>query len=125
MRATVAMIATCALLAGCAMGGNYGTKVTQEQLNQLQVGTTTDTEIVSVLGKPDSITIGTGSTRQWFYHNVSWGVSGDSFIPYVGFFTGHTKTETTQVTLVLSADGVLIDMVDTGKSREGRHTDIF
>ena len=119
---TVLVAGSCISTTGCTYGFDHGTKVTQEQLLQLKIRETTESEIVALLGRPDFVSIGENDTRQWMYHNISSRMKGN---PLLLYWDGKNKTERTQVTLVLNKDGVLVDIVGTETKEERQNIDVF
>ena len=100
------------------MGGDTGTKVTEEQLAQFEVGKTTEAEIIARIGKPSHISISPDGNRHWLYMGMTWGINS-SLLPT------RTKLENTQATLVISKEGVLVDMVGTETRDESTWSDTF
>jgi len=92
-------------LAGCA---NSGVMVSEQQAAQFKKGVTTEHDIVAALGQP-TITATHDGTRVLSYGGARIQARAASFIPIVGIFAGGADVNSSAVTFVIRADGLLED----------------
>jgi outer membrane protein assembly factor BamE (lipoprotein component of BamABCDE complex) len=92
-------------LAGC--GASSGTKISDQQLAQLEVGKTTRAGALVILGKPNSETaISTGQrVMVWAYSEIK--TRPETFIPFAGAFVGGADGKSGSVVLTFDKSGVL------------------
>jgi outer membrane protein assembly factor BamE (lipoprotein component of BamABCDE complex) len=105
MKSLIAVVTAVVVLTGC--GATSGTKVTDQQLAQMQVGKTSYGDAVSVLGQPNGETVLPGGKRilVWAYSEVT--TRPETFIPIAGAFVGGADAKSKTVTLTFDADGRL------------------
>ncbi len=105
-----ALIATLALaiLSGCAA---TGTKLTEQQIAQLEIGKTTYDQAIAILGEPTDVDLDSDGNRILVYEHTKAKAKGVNFIPVVGLFAGGTNTERDITKLYFGKDGVLKDMI--------------
>lgn len=91
MRAIIVLVAAF-VLAGCT----FGTKFTKQQVDQIQVGSTTEPELLEIFGSPSSTSVSAegGKSFAWIWSYSSVG----------GFRSGSRV-----LTVILSPDGVTKD----------------
>ncbi|MCY4245029.1 MAG: outer membrane protein assembly factor BamE [Gammaproteobacteria bacterium] len=104
------LIATLALviLSGCAA---TGTKLTEQQIAQLEIGKTTYDQAIEILGEPTDVDLDSDGNRILVYEHTKAKAKGVNFIPVVGLFAGGTNTERDITKLYFGKDGVLKDMI--------------
>jgi len=76
---------------------SIGTKVDQSKLEQFEIGSTTRTQVIAALGKPDNNTINSDGSSSMLYYYSQTQTRPENFLPYVGLFVGGYDTEQTQV----------------------------
>ena len=104
------LIAALALviLSGCAA---TGTKLTEQQIAQLEIGKTTYDQAIEILGEPTDVDLDSDGNRILVYEHTKAKAKGVNFIPVVGLFAGGTNTERDITKLYFGKDGVLKDMI--------------
>lgn len=103
--------AICALaLAGCA---SSGTKVSDEQAKQFQVGQTTHDEVVAALGPPTATSTAANGTRVIVYSYSSIRSRPENFIPYVGPLVASYDAKGSAVTFTFDGRGILANTNST------------
>jgi len=107
MRFMVTVVVAAIALAGC--GATSGTKVTDEQLQKLEVGKTTYTEAVALLGRPNYDTVMSGGKRVVTYAYSEFKARPETFIPFAGAFVGGSDGHSQAITLAFDKDGRLSD----------------
>jgi hypothetical protein len=116
-RLTMAGVAAALLLAGCAATQSGQEPMTRTQVDSIQKGATTRTEVDAMLGPPISVSIVDNSDRLALYRahqTTTPPVNGATFIPLVGAFIAASQDNPTSVrrqTLQVrySASGVVLD----------------
>ena len=86
---------------------NYATagqSITQEKINQIRPGLTTEEDLVRTFGLPTTKTVDPkGETSlDWFYSSP---ISAQNYIPIVGPALGGTKVKVWQLSVVLGVNG--------------------
>jgi len=109
MKSTVAAIITTITLSGCA---SYGVMVTDQQAAQFKRGETSETQIISALGKPTTVTT-TNGLRTLTYTGVYAQARPASFIPFIGLLAGGTDSQVSQVVFKLDEHGKLSDVTSS------------
>ena len=94
---------TLAILAGCA---STGTQISQEAALQFKEGVSTETDILSKLGRPTSVTIN-GDIKLISYTGSQYQTKAASFIPVVGMFAGGSDMQVTHAAYQIGPDGIL------------------
>jgi hypothetical protein len=119
------MATLATMLAGCASSSS-GTKIDQSNVDRIQKGVTTRTQMEQMFGTPDNITImGDGSGRRmatWNHIESDAHVKGTSFIPVVGMFAGGTEGTTTHESLQATYREDVVE--DYQYSSGGQNTDV-
>jgi hypothetical protein len=92
MKSIVLTIAMAVLLAGCASG----TRFTQRQVDQIEIGATTEAELIQIFGDPTSSTVSAEGSK-----TLAWMWSYSS----IGGFRSGAKV----LTVMLSPDGLAKD----------------
>lgn len=107
---TQVLIAALALavLSGCA---SVGTKLTEQQIAQLEIGKTTYDEALAILGEPTEVDLDSDGNRILVYEHLKAKTKGVNFIPIVGLFAGGADTERDITKLYFDKNGVLKDMI--------------
>ncbi len=102
------MIAALACTAvGCV---SSGTKVTQSELSDFHVGTTTEAQIVGELGQPNAVSTLADGTKTDTYVHTAAHPTAVSFIPVVGLLAGGAKGTSQSETFNFDAHGILKSM---------------
>ena len=91
-------------LLGCVA---TGTKVTEAQLGQFQIGSTRYADVVQALGPPNQSTLKSDGSREAIYTYTQAQVHAVNFIPVAGAFLGGQRSEQTSVLLVFDAQQIL------------------
>ena len=107
MKQLISAIIMALILSGCA--ASAGKQIKQEQLNDLVKGKTTYQEVISKLGKPNTVTTFPNGHKQVLYSFNQTTTNAASFIPFVGLFVGGGETTSSSVTLTFDNGGVLED----------------
>lgn len=95
----VASIVLTAVLSGCASSGK---EITQEQVDRIVQGQTTQDQLISIFGKPMAEQYNSDGSRV-----LTWGYA------YVGFIAG---TETQGLSVILGPDGKVTGYSMAGSS---------
>jgi hypothetical protein len=90
-----------------------GVKVREDQLAQLQRGTSTYSEVVQALGPPTSTTLHGDGSRDAVYTYNQVQANPVNFIPIVGSFLGGATSEHSSVTLAFDPAGRLVQYSTT------------
>lgn len=106
--ATAALAAT--LLCGCA---SSGIQVTPDQLAQFRPGVTTETDVVTKLGKPNAATTTFDGSRTLIYSYVHYQTRPATLIPIVGAFAGGSDTHTNSTIVRFDKDGKFLSFSTT------------
>jgi outer membrane protein assembly factor BamE (lipoprotein component of BamABCDE complex) len=88
------------LVAVCACTPTSGTTVTNDQLKEFKVGSTTYAQVVDKLGKPNAITTSDDGGIVAAYTGGTLHVKPETYIPIAGAFVG--GTESTAHTVILN-----------------------
>jgi outer membrane protein assembly factor BamE (lipoprotein component of BamABCDE complex) len=91
-------------LAGCA---SSGTKVSPDQAAQFKPGVTTESEVITKLGPPNSTSTYPDGSRTDMYLHIGMSIHAASFIPVAGLFAGGSSHSTDSVTFTFDPQGVL------------------
>ncbi|MGQ0810308.1 MAG: outer membrane protein assembly factor BamE domain-containing protein [Nitrospiraceae bacterium] len=104
MRLTTSLCLCCCLLTGCAaVRGNYGDQFTPQQIEKIKRGTTTRTEVASLLGAPERILeVNDHEFFHYYHYDVKMGV--------VLFFS-RTNVKSDDLFIVFNKGGVVEDVV--------------
>jgi hypothetical protein len=84
-----------------------GTKVTEAQLGQFQPGHSTYQEVIGTLGPPNQSTLHSDGTREAIYLYTQMQLKPLNFVPILAAFSQGGTAETTTVTLLFDARGML------------------
>ncbi len=92
----IILIALSIMIMGCA---TVGTKIESDKLSQIKEGVTTKQQVVSLIGKPSTVSLSPDGKEIFTYQYAHASNRASNFIPVVGLFTGgiDTKQETTQI----------------------------
>jgi outer membrane protein assembly factor BamE (lipoprotein component of BamABCDE complex) len=90
MRAIIVLFAAF-VLAGCVAG----TKFTNQQVDQIQVGSTTESELLEIFGSPSSTSVSAGGGKSfawiWSYSSIGGVRSGSRVLNVILDSDGVTK----------------------------------
>lgn len=106
-----------AALAACAT--TSGRRVSSDDLQKIEKGQSTYSQVVDLLGEPETTkTTGEGQVLVYGYSKAK--ADATSYIPYVGSLFGKTKTENQVVYIFLDNDQVVREVqVEQGASESG------
>lgn len=104
------------ILAGCV---SSGTKVTQAQISAFQVGNTTEAEVISAFGPPNSASVLSDGSRIDVYVHMSAHANAASYVPVVGLFAGGAKGDSETAVFTFGPNGIL-----KATSSSAAHTDV-
>lgn len=97
----------CALfLTACATSGK---EVDKDFVATIQKGVTTEAEIRSNLGTPQSTSLNGSGQRVLTYYYAKSTTKASSFIPVVGSLAGGSDTETTTLTILINGKTEIVD----------------
>ena len=105
-KTAAAIAALCASMSGCM---SAGTKVTDDQMTQFQKGVTTEDQVISHLGKPNSTARNSDGTFTDVYQYVHATPDAVDFVPIVGLLAGGATGTSNTVTFVFDEKKVLKD----------------
>lgn len=97
-----------------------GTKVTEADLSKFQKGVTTQADVETALGPPQSRTLFGDGQHQIVYVGVHAQAKVASFIPVVGLFAGGATGQTNIVTFTFDKGGLLQNYSSTEASSDVR-----
>lgn len=103
MKLSLATAILTIVISGCAASG---TQVSQGAALQFKEGVSTESQIVSALGRPTSTSISSG-LKFIVYSGMQYKVKGATFIPIVGAFAGGADYTATMAMYQIGPDGVL------------------
>lgn len=83
------------LLSGCSTSGNQNLKNETPQSLQSKIikNKTTKTQLITMLGEPDTRTTLDSGNEQWRYFMYNNQFNASTFIPVVGLLTGGSQTQ--------------------------------
>lgn len=95
--------------AGCA---STGRKIDVDALDKIEKGVSTQEDVRSLIGSPDTITTANGKTTYTYtFARAAAGVT--SYIPLVNNFTSNTKVQSQAVTIAFDEKGVVESVVSS------------
>ena len=122
MKHVFAVILMCGLSVGCATHGN---DIDTDFASQIEKGATTEQEVVSNLGSPQSIGLDGSGNKVMTYVYAKSKTKAESFMPVVGSLMGGADTETkTLLIIVDNQTGVVKDFA-FNESKTETKTGIF
>ena len=122
MKKLIGMLLVCVFSTGCA---THGSDIDSDFASQIQKGTTTEQEVVSNLGNPQSIGLDGQGNKVMTYVYAKSKTKAESFIPVVGSFMGGADTESkTLLIIVDNQTGVVKDFAFNESNTETK-TGIF
>ncbi|MGI9290456.1 MAG: hypothetical protein ACR2QG_04160 [Gammaproteobacteria bacterium] len=92
-------------LVGCT--ATHGTKIEPEQIDEIKVGVTTETEIREKFGKPTLSQTDTNGYKMVQYAYGEAKSNKEGFIPYVGAFLGKTQSSYSTVAIEIDKQGLV------------------
>ena len=93
------------VLSGCT---ESGTNVTATQAAQFVPGKTTEADVTSKLGQPDTTLTSDNGHTSFMYAHLTSADNAIGFVPIVGMFAGAGSTSNNTVTFTFDQNGVLI-----------------
>ncbi len=94
----VLMFLLCFSLAGCA---TVGKEIQADSLNKIHKGITTEKEVISLLGNPQTKTIGSDGKIIMLYQYTKVKNRTVNFIPVVGLLAGGMDMRTQMLTILI------------------------
>lgn len=91
-------------LTSCA---SVGRRINQDNLNQIEQGTTTRDDVIRLLGSPDQITRDTLGNVTFTYTYMRFQSRPESFIPIIGGFIGGMDTQNQTAVITTDKDGIV------------------
>ena len=90
------------VIAGCS---SVGTPISQEKVNQIRVGVTTEADLFLLFGTPSTKTLDPSGTIVliWAYSAAS--TKAETFVPLAGPFIGGYNTRLQQLTVLIDRKG--------------------
>ena len=104
------IICLAAALAGCAAAG---VQVTEQQAKDFQPGKATYDDVVAALGPPTATTTQSNGSRIAVYSYAAVQSRPQNFIPYIGPLVGGYDTQSSAVTFMFDARGILTNTTST------------
>jgi outer membrane protein assembly factor BamE (lipoprotein component of BamABCDE complex) len=96
-----------AILLGAALVGcsSVGTPITQEKVNQIRIGLTTEADLFLMFGTPSTKTLDANGkiVLAWVYSSAT--TKPETFVPLAGPFIGGYSTELQQLTILVDRQG--------------------
>jgi outer membrane protein assembly factor BamE (lipoprotein component of BamABCDE complex) len=89
-------------MAGCS---SVGKPIARDKINQVQVGVTTEAEVIRMFGVPSTKTLDASGTivLTWVYSRAA--AKPQTFIPVAGVFVGGMNTRLQQLTVLIGKKG--------------------
>lgn len=100
------LIIAAILIGGCA---SSGAPIKQSELSGFVKGETTHDQVISSLGKPQSVTANADGTKTLVYVHVNTKVSAATYIPIVGAFAGGATSNAKTLTVHINANNTVKD----------------
>jgi outer membrane protein assembly factor BamE (lipoprotein component of BamABCDE complex) len=90
------------VIAGCS---SVGTPIAKDKISQIQVGVTTEPELIRIFGVPSTKTLDPSGSivLSWVYSRAS--TKPETFIPVAGVFVGGMHTRLQQLTVLINKTG--------------------
>ncbi|HJT81049.1 MAG TPA: hypothetical protein VJ719_07625 [Chthoniobacterales bacterium] len=90
------------LIAGCS---SVGTPISQEKVNQIRIGLTTEADLYLLLGPPSTKTLDHSGAIvvTWVYSSAR--TKPETFVPLAGPFMGGYDTHLQQLTVLINRNG--------------------
>lgn len=100
-----AVVIATAFVFGCTY--SHGTMIEPEQIKEIKVGVTTETEIREKFGKPTLTQTDSDGYKMIQYAYGEASSNKEGFIPYVGAFLGKTQSSYSTVAIEVNKNGVV------------------
>ncbi len=95
------------LLCFCFACVSSGKKIDMGAVSQIKKGTSTQQDVLNLLGSPDGITAPGNGDVIWSYGFTKVGIKPASFIPVVGMFAGGADVQMQSTTVTFSEDKIV------------------
>lgn len=119
MTKVVVMAFAAFALGGCV---SMGTKVNEASLAQFHKGVTTEAQVETALGKPETTELDSNGDRMIAYIYSRAQAKAIDFVPIVGLFAGGATGEQTTVTFRFGPNGKLVSYsASSGKTDVHSH----
>ena len=97
---------------GCA---TVGRKIDFSKVDEIKIDKTTQSQVISYLGSPDTITRQKGQTI-YMYQYVNVSSRPENFIPIIGSLVGGMDTQSQMVMITFNQDGIVKDVYSSMSS---------
>jgi outer membrane protein assembly factor BamE (lipoprotein component of BamABCDE complex) len=89
-------------IAGCS---SVGTPISQDKVNQIKVGMTTEPDLIRIFGTPSTKTLDPSGriVLSWVYSKAA--TKPETFVPVAGVFMGGMNTRVQQLTVLIDRKG--------------------
>jgi len=112
---TVCALLMCAILGGCA---SSGTMVSHDASSKIEIGKTTEAQVLADLGRPNYVSERSDGTRILTYTGGKYSTKASTFVPVVGLFAGGANVSSSVVVVTIGKDGIVKDITRTDYSSE-------
>lgn len=116
------LVAGALMLALVGCGTTSGTVITPTQLAKFEKGVTTPSDVILVLGKPNTTVSGSDGTKVMSYVYMKTSVKGATFVPVVGLFAGGAASNISSTTFSFDASGLLVSYQSIESAYDSRNT---
>jgi len=110
----LAVILLFGFLVGCA---TVGRKIDFNKVDKIKIGVTTQKQVLSYLGSPDTITR-QGGQIIYMYQYVKVSSRPQNFIPIIGAFASGMDTQSQMVMIKINQDGIVKDVYSSISSSD-------
>ena len=109
MKKYITIIATVALLAGCASSGNENVRSETMSTVSTKVikGVTTKDQVKSLYGEPSEVTLTDSGSEVWKYSYSHATAKAVNFVPIIGLFAGGADVNKNEVVFIFSKDNIM------------------
>ena len=100
-------LVTAILLCSCLTGWGYPRSIAREQVSQIQIGQTTEADLLNLFGPPTTrfVDLAHVISLDWFR---SIPMPPASYLPFIGELVGGRNVEAQQLSVVLGSGGRVI-----------------
>jgi outer membrane protein assembly factor BamE (lipoprotein component of BamABCDE complex) len=112
------ILLTCLFLAGCVTSGR---ELDPNAVAQIQKGRTNRSQVLQLLGQPQSISTDGNGTEVFVYMFVHAAATPVTYVPIAGAFVGGANSRSQLVTVVFAQGGIVKEVRTTyGANTVGR-----